>query len=245
MKPEIYASAKILFKEAEELGLNPQWETPYGLFSIQTQKGKQFIFYTKLFSNSQLGSWISQDKYATRLVLEEHKLPVISYCYSTQKAKINEFLNIHKAIIQKPVYGQKAEGVTLITNHQQLKTVFVRDFLYEKYIEGGEYRVWILHGESIAMQFKKNTPDTKHPWKKHIKNLSKSEWQKLLIEMSQKVAKVLHMDFLAVDFIQDKKGKYWLLETNSMPGLYSLYFPDDGEPVKIGKKLLETVKIAL
>lgn len=238
MKPEIYPSAKILFHEAEILGLSPIWEAPYGLFSIVTPHGKQFVFYTKQFGNSQLGAWISQDKYATRLMMSTHGLPCMPYLYSTKIVDINRFLDMHGKIVKKPLYGQKADNVTLITTHEELEGVLPRDFLFEKYIPGTEYRVWVFEATVVAVQEKKSVPTAENLWKKYVTNLEKKMWNKKLENMALSIAKILHMAFLAVDFIQDEAGVFWLLETNSMPGLYFLHNPDSGKPINMAKKLL-------
>lgn len=237
-----YVSAELLYKEADKLRLNPIWETPHGLFSIQ-HKGKSiFIFYTKLHINSQLGAWMSQDKYLTHIILRKNNFPDIPYCYTTQMKTVNLFFDNNNPIIQKPVLGQRAENVYLIRKRGEMKhDLSLQDYIFEKYMEGIEYRCLVLKGKVIALQKKKLALTENHPWGKTIENLDKKVWNKEIISQSLKISEVFHLGFIAVDFILNDEGKLWILETNSMPGLYSFHNPDKGTRLNIAKQVIEVI----
>jgi D-alanine-D-alanine ligase-like ATP-grasp enzyme len=113
----------------------------------------------------------------------------------------------------------KSEGVRLILDRTQLDLTNLPEWIFEKYIEGTEYRALVLQSDVIGMQRKKLDPNQKHPWRKHITVLEKGEWNDELVELSMKIASRLHMGFLAVDVLVDAAGKTYVLELNSMPGL--------------------------
>lgn len=236
-----YASAEILFKEAQEMGLDPQWETPHGLFSIQNNSKSIYVFYTKLHINSQLGAWMSQDKYLTHIMMQKHDLPDIPFCYTTQLKEVNQFLDTHRTIIQKPVLGQKAENTLLIEKHDEIQKGNLDEWIFEKYIPGTEHRYLVLQGKVIAVQEKTLTPTQDHPWKKTYRTLDEVDWNGQMIKMSTDIANLFHMGLLAVDFILNENNKIWILETNSMPSLHSFYHPDEGRVVEVARKILSSI----
>lgn len=236
-----YASAQLLFTEAKALGLNPNWETPHGLFSFQQNGKDYFVFYTKLYMNSQLGSWMSQDKYLTHTLLQKYNLPHIPFCYTTQVSEVNKFFATHHSIIQKPVLGQKAENTYLINAREEIRKGSLDEWLFEKYISGIEYRCLILQGKVIAMQERRLAPTTQYPWRKIFRNLEKKEWHNEMSALSLRISQLFHMGFMAVDFILDEENKVWVLEVNSVPGLYSFHHPDEGKTVNVAKEVLVAI----
>ncbi|MBI4067678.1 ATP-grasp domain-containing protein [Candidatus Gottesmanbacteria bacterium] len=236
-----YASAELLYAEAFKLGLNPHWESPHGLFSIQ-YKGKDiFIFYTKLHINSQLGAWMSQDKYLTHIILKKYNLPDIPYCYTTQIKTLNIFFDKHHPIIQKPVLGQRAEDVFLIQKRNEIRQGTLQDWIFEKYMKGKEYRCLVLKGKVIAMQEKILSPTGDYHWRKIIRNLAEKDWNKQMVIYSIKISKIFQLGLMAVDFILDSNRKIWILETNSMPSLYAFHNPDKGPKLNVAKQVLREI----
>ena len=235
----IRASAKILFHEAEKLGLEPKWETPYGLFSVQLNNKQEFIFYTRSYLNTQLGAWFSTDKYTTNIILERNKVKVIPYLYAAQIPKVNAFFDKHHPLIAKPLEGRESIHVKLIAERQALKRIPIREMLFEKYITGVEYRYLMLKKEVVAVQRKELKPSLTNPWKKYIINLEKKEWNNNLVEQSIQIANILHLGFVAIDFIVDEQNNTWFLETNSAPSLHYFHNPDRGKPVNLARKLLK------
>lgn len=236
-----YASAKILFEEAEKRGLKPVWETQRGLFSVKSAGKRRYLYYTKLHINSQLGAWICQDKSLARKILEKEGFPNIPYCCSNQVRDVNVFFDTHKTIIQKPQLGERSEDVRLIRKREDIDMSTIEDSIFEKYIEGTEYRCLILNGKTIGMQKKKLRPTDGHPWSKHITNLSPGEWHTELTVVAEDIAKILHMGFIAVDFIIDASGTAWVLELNGTPGLHSFHHPDAGDSVNIAERLFGVI----
>lgn len=236
-----YASAQLLFDEAKALDLNPQWETPHGLFSFQQHGKYYFVFYTKLHINSQLGAWMCQDKYLTHTLLQKYHLPHIPFCYTNEINEVNMFFEEHAPIIQKPVLGQKSENTYLMKSLNDLRKGPLDEWLFEKYIVGTEYRCLVLQRKVIALQERRLAPTAQYPWKKRYRTLEKQEWNNEMVTLSQEISNLFHMGFMAVDFILDDENKLWVLETNSMPGLNFLHHPDEGEAMNIAKEILSSI----
>lgn len=236
-----YASADTLFNEAQEMGLDPKWETPHGLFSFQHNNQPIYVFYTKLHLNSQLGSWMCQDKYLTRVVLEKHNFPVIPFCYTSEIEDVYKFLDAHRTIIQKPVLGQRSENTHLIKTKDEIITTALDEWIFERYIPGTEYRCLVLEKEVIAMQEKRLVPTLDNPWAKKSIALERPNWNKEMTEMSVAIAHRLQMGLVAVDFILDKDNKIWHLEANSMPGVHYFNNPDEGKGLNVARMILSSV----
>lgn len=236
----IKPTAQLLFDEAEKLGLKPHWETHYGLFSITVNGKVEYVFYTRLHSNSRLGAWMAKNKQAAHIVLEKSGITMIPYCYSLQLADVLAFFKEHEVIVQKPLYGFGSDGVLLIKDKEQLEGINVGDYIFEAYIAGAvECRYLVLDGEIIGVQEKTSVADAKNQWKKSTAVLNKSEWNAGLCKTAIQVASILHLNFAGVDFLADTTGKNYVLEVNSRPGLDAWYHPDAGEPLAVGKILLE------
>ncbi len=238
---QIPNSARILFEEAEKCGLQPTWLTKFGLFSIKKDTKTFFIYLTKLSINSSLANYITDDKYTARVVLGKNSFPNIPYLFTTAPKELNHFFDQHQPIIAKPVFGERQQNVRLVQKREDLVTFNLEETIFEKYIPGVEFRYFILKGKVIAAQTKTLKPTPQNPWGKYVANLTDADYDAVCVDIAIKIAKLIGQQFFAVDFIKDSEGKLWILELNSMPGLFYLYHPDEGEPIKIGNLLLEAI----
>lgn len=236
-----HASAEMLFEEAQKQGLKPRWESACGLFSFRTYDRDVFVYYTKLHGNSQLGSQICVDKSLSRAFLAKEGFPNIPFCYSKKPPEINVFFDRYHPLVQKPLLGMKAQGVRLVRSRDEIRMNDLENMILEQYVDGMEYRCLFFH-KPLLMQKKILDPTPAHPWRKHVTTLEPSEWMDELALMTESIAKLLHMSFMAVDFIVDAHGRPWVLELNSMPGLYGFQYPDTGKPVNVAEMLINAIK---
>jgi D-alanine-D-alanine ligase-like ATP-grasp enzyme len=236
-----HATAEMLFAEAERRGLAPAWESRDGLFSCLHEGKRRHVYYTKLHGNSQLGSQICTDKSLTRAFLACEGFPNIPWCHTKQKAELNRFFDEHHPLIQKPLVAMRSHGVRLIQARNEMQLDTLEDTIFERYIEGTEYRCLVMGGAVVAQQKKVMAPTEAHPWKKHVTNLPEGEWLSALKRHAESIAALLHMRCIAVDFIVDEKGEAWILELNGMPGLHSFHHPDAGESLNIAAKLIDSI----
>jgi glutathione synthase/RimK-type ligase-like ATP-grasp enzyme len=236
LKP--YASAKLLYAEAERRGYTPVWETTTGLFSVDRGGRRRYVYYTETAKNTQLGSTFCKDKFLLRTYLEKEGFPSIPFLVTADKRQAAEFLVRHGAVIQKPVRGERAIGVRLITNPADIDYANLTESLFERYVPGYEWRCFVLGGTVVAQQRKtvESTPD--HPWRKRIRNMGSGEWDAGLTATATDLAGRLGMGLVAVDFIA-AAGKTYILEANGTPGLYSFHHPDEGEPIDLAGAVLD------
>lgn len=234
-------SAELLFNEAKNMELSPQWETHYGLFSILKNNKRQVLFYSHLFSNSQLGSWIADNKHTTHIFLESNNILTIPYYYGDKTLLLQKFFTHHAPVVQKPIMGKRSKDVYLITKKTELPTGSLLDVLFEKYIDGIEYRYLVLGEKVIAVQKKIVEPTKENRWEKYRVNIEKDNWDAQLVKQAVSIAKSLHMSFLAVDFMVEEKDKWYVLEVNANPGFQYMHEPHEGKPINVARKLLEYV----
>lgn len=234
-------SSILLFEEAEKRNYQPIWKTDYGFFTFLYQGKVIYVYQTKNYGNNQLLTWLTSDKYATRILLEDYKLPNIPFFYSTNRKELLNFFEENNPLISKPVLGEMAKEVVLVKEKSQLANISLGNTIFEKFINGDEYRILLLKGEVEAIQRKELISNEKHPWRKKRINLSRNDLDKTKKELVSKIYELIPQTILAVDIIEDEKNKNWILELNSMPGLWSFSNPHEGKPIHLASKFLDVI----
>jgi D-alanine-D-alanine ligase-like ATP-grasp enzyme len=235
------SSSIILFEKARLRGYEPQWLTEYGMFQFLVDGKTKYAYQTKNFGNNQLCCWLTGDKHATHVFLEKNNLPTTPYYYGTQKNQLNIFFDKYHPVVAKPVHGEKSEGVVLINDRKQLLENELSTTIFEKFIDGIEYRYLMLENKLVAVQKKVLKPAKNYPWRKEFTNLDLNDYDLRLSQMADKINYLMPQKLLAIDFIVDDKDTIWVLELNSMPGLWSLLHPDFGEPIDLSDKVLDLI----
>lgn len=234
-------SSKLLFTEAERRGYHPEWLTEYGWFVFTVNGREAYGYQTKNFGNNQFATWLSDDKYAARLLMDRLQLPNIPYLFTEELTAVETFFDCYHRVIAKPVLGLQAKDVVLVTEKQQLASFELSTTIWEQYIPGVELRYFLVKGEVVAVQQQPLQPLPDRPWHKHRINLAENDWNSEMMAMATKIQQQLRQAVLAVDFIQDEQGKVWLLELNSMPGLWPLANPHQGEPINLAPMVLDVL----
>lgn len=135
----------------------------------------------------------------------------------------------HKIVCRSVLTGKGGEGITLATKKSEL----VEAPLYTEYIVGKEYRVHMFKGDVIHIQQKRRMTTEKRQelgieLKSGIRNHDNGYAFSVnnvepptqdVLNQCKIVMQDYALDFGAVDIIQDKNGKGWILEINSAPGL--------------------------
>lgn len=233
-------SAKLLFTEAEKLGLKPKWLTDYGLFSIIYKGKTHYVFYGTSYLNSELSSYLAKNKHITRIILAEHNLPNIPFCLPQSFQEALDFFSLHKKIIAKPTLGKHSQNILLIENEKDLHNIDLKTSFLEKFIEGEEYRVLMLKGEPIAFHRKIYTPPINDPEKVKRISFMKKDWDEEMLRLAIQSMQALSLEFGCVDFMKDRDGNIFILEINSAPGIKRFQEPDEGVAVNISSLLLTT-----
>lgn len=232
-------SAQLFYDEAEQMGLQPRWLTKYGLFSFEVAGHTEYVFYGRTSLNSQVSSYLATNKHTTRMILQQHGLPNIPFLLPASLPEAQDFLMRHTKIVAKPTLGQKSQDVHFIESTDQLAHVDLSDKLLEKYIEGVEYRYLVLNDEVVAARRKEHPPQDLVNVRRI--SLAREEWDEQLITTALQVAKVLGLQFAAVDFLVDVSGNAFVLEVNSAPGISWVHQPDEGPSVNVAKLLLDQI----
>lgn len=231
-------TARILFNEAKNLGLNPQWLTEYGLFSINLDNTIRFVFCGISYLNSQMSSYLCRNKHATRKVLDLFRLPNIPYALPATDEEALFFLKKYKRIVVKPTVGSRSENVHLITEKSQLKNIDRATSIFEKFIEGREFRYLVLKNQVIAVHERIFPGLLNDP--RVVKRISypQNKWEKKLIAISLKATQALGTKFAAVDFKIDKNENPYILEVNAAAGIKWFHYPSEGPSVNVANLLL-------
>lgn len=235
-------TSQLLFEAAKQKNLAPKWFTDYGTFYCQYH-GKNYYFYQSFNQfNSQLGSWFTKDKFATRQLLAINNLEQLNipYFFSQDLLALKKFFNLYQPLIAKPVLGEKAHGVFLVKDQAELKKFDLTNTLFEQFIIGDEYRCLLLNNQLIGLQKKVLTPKENQPWKKKFINLplhSQPDLENLALQINQLIKQKL----IAIDFIVTPTKQIFFLEANSNPGLHKFHYPDEGKKQLVADKILELI----
>jgi glutathione synthase/RimK-type ligase-like ATP-grasp enzyme len=234
-------TARFLFERAQELGLEPVWLTDYGAFSITFDGKNETYFQSTLPFNNVLAGYLTNNKHLTRLKAAEINEKNIPYSFPQAFEELTEFLHEHKIIIGKPTRGSGGENVIKITNENQLASLNWKNMIFERYIEGTEWRVLALDGEVLGIAKKTLSPLPDEPWHKHWEIFSEPPISTEILERATKVLQHLGLRWGAVDFIEDESGVFWLLEANYSPGFVHFHEPDAGKPIDIAGRVWQAL----
>lgn len=239
------STATLLFAEAQRRGLNPVWETDYGLFSFELNGQREYLFFSKLPFNNQLSAEYSRNKHITHIILDQAGFDTIPYCVPDGIDEAVEFLNGHPSIVVKPTIGERSRQVILVTKPSELLNVELDSMILEKFIQGSEIRYLILQDQLIAVLEKHPDPRPHQPWHKRNETVQSSQWNTKQVDLALHIAKTLKLHWCAVDFIVDIAQKPWILEVNSAPGIKLFHHPHQGETVDVARLIFdEMLKIA-
>ena len=223
----------LLFLQAKQMNLQPEWITNKYLFSIMTKGGARYINGSTSTLNSQVDSALVRNKYHTRLILERSNLPNIPYMRPKNLQEAARFIDEHTTIIVKPVSGQGAQDINIVHSVKQIEHLNIKHYIFEKYVAGTEMRYLILNDDVIAVH--QSDYGTSVAEDRYLERLSfaKEDWDATLTKIALTVVKVFRLKFAAVDFLIDESGKDYVLEVNTSPGLKWFHAPTSGPAVDV------------
>ena len=200
------------------------------------------------------------DKIVSKKMFEYAKIPTAKWfiveAYNPLPKKINY------PVVVKPSTQGSAIGISIVKSQKEfekaIKSAFKYDkqILVEEYIEGTEITAGVLNGKNlpiIEIVPKGKFYDFKS---KYIVGQSThiipARLSKKIISKAERIAVKIYKEFKCkgmcrVDMIVDKKGKLYVLEVNTLPGMTKTsLFPDAAKAVgisfeKLVLKILETV----
>ncbi|MCX8187197.1 MAG: lysine biosynthesis protein LysX [Nitrososphaeria archaeon] len=156
-------------------------------------------------------------------------------------------------LVDKPPIGSWGRLVTLVKDHQALKTVIehreffqsqvIRTHLIQRYVNGGDrdLRILVLGEEVLGGMRRIAGADE---WRSNVARGGKVETIKLgdeLVELALKVAKVIDGEFIGIDFFEEN-GRYLVNEVNGVPEFKGFM---EATRVNVPEKLANHVKLIL
>lgn len=172
---------------------------------------------------------VCDDKMLTYIALANQgiKIPDSVYaplCYypdaEISKSFIDEVQELGYPLVAKNCYGSLGAGVFLINDRSELETHLNKNKLaahfYQKFIgSGGEdIRVIVIGGKYVCAMKRANRKD----FRSNIELGGTGEnykADKALIELCERVASILNLDYCGIDVIEDETGNRYICEVNS------------------------------
>jgi|TARA_B100002003_G_scaffold248281_2_gene281716 D-alanine-D-alanine ligase len=179
-------------------------------------------------------SALAMDKVKSKLLWQQLNLSTASFVMLNEDSNWSAVIGTFEQVVVKPVNGGSSLGISIVADAGTLQEGFAKASKYdskvmaEKYIAGEEFSVSVLGNEVLPIVQLK----TKHEFfdfdAKYIAEDTQiicpaeleDEKEKELISLAQAAYESLGCDGLVrVDFMQDKNGRFYILELNTVPGM--------------------------
>ena len=234
-------TTELLFRAAQEMGLNPSWITPDGLFAVLADGREQYVNFARSPLNSHTSASFAKNKYLTRRILERHNVQNIPFAHPKTHADAESFLQVHSKIVAKPITGSGARDIHVITTPQQLQKLDITKYILEQYIEGRELRYLVLNDTVIGVH--RSDYGTSVEEDRQLERISypTTEWKSGLVASSIQIARILGLRFAAVDFLIDTSDHAYVLEVNATPGLKWFHAPTSGPSIDVARQFLVAI----
>jgi glutathione synthase/RimK-type ligase-like ATP-grasp enzyme len=230
-----------LFNAAQAAGLQPAWLTDYGIFSVSVGGRKHYVFSGVSDLNNQTAAYLARNKHATCKVLDGHELPNIPYAMPETHEAAAAFLAEHIQIVVKPTLGSASRDVHVIGREQQLQPLDLQHYIFEKYIEGREFRYLVLEDKVIAVYEKRFEGLIVDPQTVQRVAWPSGEWDQNLVKIACQATAALGLQNAAVDFKVTPEGRPYVLEVNAGAGIYRFQYPDEGPAVDVASQYIQAM----
>jgi len=235
------STSELLYKSAQRMGLQPAWLTPSGLFAIQLDGQERYVNAANSPLNPHVSVTLTKNKHTTRTILARHGLRNIPFTQPKTHEQAVLFLQEHGKIIAKPVAGFGSRDIHIVTTEDQLQSLDIAGYILELYIPGIEMRYLVLNDTVIGVH--ESEYGTSVQPDRLLKRISfaSDEWDQGMVATSRQVARILGLNFAAVDFMVDESGNAYILEVNSAPGFKWFHAPSSGPAIDVAGLFLEAM----
>jgi len=206
---------------------------------------RPFSFYIDLMKtlaydvnviNSPYAVELCVDKYAVQTLLRRQgvKVPanlLMDYqsWITASHATVKKFKSKYKEVLLKPRYGGAGKGIVKLNDAQTIKDVmeysgrekhFIEEYIPHKFKNFTGVNVVngkVMHGYTKEDAFIVGgwKPYSNRPGGMVLKEVTKEEKS-----ISLRVAKIVKLDFFGLDMITDNKGSTYVVDVNTLPGIY-------------------------
>ena len=185
------------------------------------------------------GSAIGMDKVKTKQVWQGSELPTAPYRIVTKNSNAQEIVSaLDLPLIIKPVHEGSSIGMSKVEKVEDFADAIAKAtehdavVMAEKWITGREFTIVILNGQALPVirlqppedvafydyEAKYQRNDVEYGIPCGLSESEEKELQALALRAFQAVGA---SGWGRIDAMQDKQGKFWLLEVNTVPGMTS------------------------
>ena len=131
-------------------------------------------------------------------------------------------LKMKRRIMSKPLFGSQGEGIRCLDKMTDLFWLTGSNGVYylQEFIDCAgngfsDYRVFVINNRAVAIMRRRG--------KSWLNNVARGaiceaiDLDPVLAELAVKACRALGMDYAGIDVIQNKEGKYLVIEVNSIP----------------------------
>jgi D-alanine-D-alanine ligase len=186
-----------------------------------------------------LGSALCMDKIRSKQIWQSLGLPTANYKIADKRSFDASMCgaimaDLGNEVMVKPAQEGSSIGMAKVNSAQQLETAIQDAFKYdnkvliEQFVHGSEYTVSILNGKALP-SISMSTPRVFYDYTAKYQADStvyrcpsglSAETEAQLSELAlEAFAAVAGSGWGRVDFMQDKVGRFYLLEANTVPGM--------------------------
>ena len=180
-------------------------------------------------------SALAMDKLRAKCVWQSLGLPTPKFVVLNENFDAEKVVNLlGLPIFVKPTQEGSSLGITKVNSIEQLKDAFLmareysKEVIAEEFIEGAELTVGILDQQALPV-IKIETPREFYDYEaKYFTDTTQYLTQTGLTQKQTEEIQNLSLnayhalgckDWGRVDFMQDKKGQFYLIELNTIPGM--------------------------
>lgn len=171
------------------------------------------------------------DKPLTSLLLKRAALPTPPTWVCESSAKAHAILKHETGkgnrIVLKPLFGSQGSGVHLLTaatglihDEKFAGVYYLQRFIERKNDEYSDFRVLVIDGKAKAAMRRRGTSWlTNRAQGAHCEPIALDN---ILASLAEAACKILRIDYAGVDLLQDRGGRFQIIEINSIPAWYGL-----------------------
>jgi tetrahydromethanopterin:alpha-L-glutamate ligase len=171
------------------------------------------------------------DKSTTTFFLQKAGLPTPWTWTGTDRDEacriVSQMLGAGSKLVQKPLFGAQGEGLRLIASPGELSApeevagaYYLQEFVPPAHDTHRDWRLFVSAGRVVAAMIRHGMS-----WITNIKQGARAEAaipSLELVDLALRAAACVGVDYAGVDIIQDRSGRFLVLEVNSMPAWQGL-----------------------